>query len=166
MMVLENNLECLLLSKKETQPDTVCLLIEVHNRSELRHATFWTHSPALSLTPGALTLVGTFPAIWEERLLLLQQLPHKEGFVRAVSWVFRLLLALLSGASLWECRPWKTLWIHIKCVVGVNRPWAALPVTERSWWINYSLPHSMGFGGNNFLGFYKDFWANWDNSHR
>lgn len=56
----------------------MCLLIEVHSRSELRHATFWTHSPAL-------TLVGAFPAIWEERLLLLQQLPYNEGFVRAVS---------------------------------------------------------------------------------
>lgn len=55
-MVLEkNNLECLLLSKKETQPDTACLLTEVHSRSELKHATFWTHSPALCLTPGALT---------------------------------------------------------------------------------------------------------------
>lgn len=73
MIVLENNHQCLVKKKKkkETQPDIVCLLNEGHNSSEFRYATFWTHSPTLSLIPVDFTLASTFSAVLEERFLLL-----------------------------------------------------------------------------------------------
>lgn len=84
MMVLKNN-QCLLKTEKETQPDTMCLLIGVYNSSEFRYTSFGTHPPALNLTPVALALISTFLASWEERFLSLQPLPQNERFVRVAS---------------------------------------------------------------------------------